>query len=145
MVHTYSVVTQGKAVMEYHVLGSLEVTDEGRPVYIATARKPLQMLAALVSRAGRPTSVEWLVDALRGEHPPTAARRNVQQYAHRLRTALGGNSAKSGGSSPTATLIQPGTCFSDSSPWSAGAPGHRNQTGLGPADLGSAAARSWRG
>jgi DNA-binding SARP family transcriptional activator/tetratricopeptide (TPR) repeat protein len=75
--------------MQFRVLGPLEVVRDEEPVFIGTARKQRLLLAALLSRADRPVSMDWLIGALWGDDPPASPRRNVQQYVHRLRHALG--------------------------------------------------------
>ncbi|MBO3748731.1 tetratricopeptide repeat protein [Streptosporangiaceae bacterium NEAU-GS5] len=76
--------------MEFYVLGSLQVTDDGRPVSIGGAAKVRRALAALLSRAGYQVSTDWLITAVWDDVPPTSARRNLQLYVHRLRRTLGG-------------------------------------------------------
>lgn len=75
--------------MEFSVLGRLSVTDDaGQPVYIGSAYKPRLLLALVLSRPGRVLPVDWLVDAMWADTPPRSARRNVYQYAQRLRSVL---------------------------------------------------------
>ncbi|GAA3815936.1 BTAD domain-containing putative transcriptional regulator [Sphaerisporangium flaviroseum] len=71
------------------MLGTLQVTHDGRTVSVGTALKPRLMLAALLSRAGRQVSNDSLTTVLWGDHPPPSARRNIQLYAHKLRRELG--------------------------------------------------------
>ena len=75
--------------MEFGVLGPLTAADDGRPVAIGNAHKPRLLLAVLLARAGQPASLEWLTGTLWPLRPPPSARRNLQQYLHRLRRALG--------------------------------------------------------
>ncbi|WP_169983960.1 BTAD domain-containing putative transcriptional regulator [Microbispora sp. H10836] len=75
--------------MEFHVLGPLSVTRDGRPVPVDGAPKLRLTLAALLSRAGQPVSVDWLIAAVWGDRPPASARRNVHLYIHQLRRAYG--------------------------------------------------------
>ncbi|MBO3748290.1 hypothetical protein J5X84_19630 [Streptosporangiaceae bacterium NEAU-GS5] len=82
--------------MEYQVLGPFSASSDGRQVSLVAARKPRLMLAALVSRAGRPATVEWLASVLWGGDPPRSARRNIQLYAHQLRKTLGPDAVTAG-------------------------------------------------
>jgi DNA-binding SARP family transcriptional activator/Tfp pilus assembly protein PilF len=70
------------------VLGPFEVMCDGRPVALTTGRLRT-LLVALALAAGRPVSVERLATALWGDHPPDNARRSVQTYLTRLRSAIG--------------------------------------------------------
>lgn len=74
--------------VDFGVLGPLVVTRDGTPVYVGTAHKPRLVLAALLA-AERAASVDWLVEVVWADRPPASARRNVHQYVHRLRSALG--------------------------------------------------------
>lgn len=47
------------------------------------------MLCVLLVRANRAVTTDSLVDALWADHPPPGARKTVQIYMHRLRSALG--------------------------------------------------------
>ncbi len=85
--------------MEFRVLGPLSVTRDGVITPVTGAPKYLLLLAALLSKAGRPVTVDWLIAAVWGERPPASARRNVQLYVHRLRRAFGADlvAARPGG------------------------------------------------
>jgi DNA-binding SARP family transcriptional activator len=76
--------------VEFYVLGSLQVTDDGRPVSIGGAPKVRRVLAALLSRPGHQVSTDWLTTAVWDGVPPASARRNLQLYVHQLRRTLGG-------------------------------------------------------
>src|SRR5262245_45713800 len=75
--------------MKYGLLGHLEVTRDGQPVQIR-GYKPRALLAVLLINANQVVTMERLVDALWGDHPPSTARATVQYFVHRLRQALGG-------------------------------------------------------
>ncbi|GAA2589017.1 BTAD domain-containing putative transcriptional regulator [Actinomadura fulvescens] len=75
--------------VEYRVLGPLRVSEAGRAVDIGNAHKLRLVLAALLSRADRPVSVDWLLAAVWGDDLPHSARRNLQLYVYRLRRVLG--------------------------------------------------------
>ncbi|MBP2706257.1 winged helix-turn-helix domain-containing protein [Microbispora sp. RL4-1S] len=75
--------------MEFHVLGPLSVSRDGRLVPVTGAPKLQLTLAALLSRAGQPVSIDWLIAAVWGDRPPASARRNIHLYVHRLRRMYG--------------------------------------------------------
>jgi DNA-binding SARP family transcriptional activator len=74
--------------VEFHVLGRLEVLDDGRDI---TPARPKQraLLALLLLRAGEVVTVDEAVDALWGEAPPPAARNALQGHVTALRKLLG--------------------------------------------------------
>ncbi|MFC5745399.1 AfsR/SARP family transcriptional regulator [Actinomadura rugatobispora] len=74
--------------MEYRLLGPLSVCREGVELDLGTPKTRI-ILAMLLSRAGRPVSMEQLAGALWGDAPPKSAVKNVQTYVHRLRLCLG--------------------------------------------------------
>ena len=74
--------------MEFHILGPLEVTDEGEALPLGGA-KQRALLALLLLRPNEPVSVDRIVDELWGERPPTTAPKNVQVYVSHLRKVLG--------------------------------------------------------
>jgi DNA-binding SARP family transcriptional activator len=73
--------------MEIWVLGTLEVSDGGRPVDIR-GPLPRRLLALLALTPGREVSTDRLVDGLWGEQPPTAAAATLQSHVARLRRDL---------------------------------------------------------
>ncbi|MEZ0073764.1 BTAD domain-containing putative transcriptional regulator [Planotetraspora sp. GP83] len=75
--------------MEFHVLGPLSVSRDGRLVAVSGAPKLQLTLAALLSKAGQPVSTDWLIAAVWGDQPPASARRNIHLYVHQLRRAFG--------------------------------------------------------
>jgi DNA-binding SARP family transcriptional activator len=75
-------------VLEFRILGPLEVLDEGRPVTLA-GRNQRALLALLLLRANEPVSTERLVDRLWGEHPPRTATASLQNTIAQLRKLLG--------------------------------------------------------
>ena len=74
--------------MEFHILGPLEVTDEGKTLPLGGS-KQRALLALLLVRPNEPVSVDRIVDELWGERPPTTAPKNVQVYVSHLRKVLG--------------------------------------------------------
>ncbi|MBF8193055.1 tetratricopeptide repeat protein [Nonomuraea sp. K274] len=74
--------------MEFRVLGTMGVLDEGRPV-VLTSRRQEQLLALLICRAGRAVTAETLIHELWRDRAGPAAAKNLQVLVHRLRRTLG--------------------------------------------------------
>src|SRR3954471_20566976 len=74
--------------MEFRLLGSLEVVDDGRAVPVARQRAPA-VLAVLLLHANEPVSGERLIDEVWGPEPPKSAAASLQNYVSYLRKALG--------------------------------------------------------
>jgi YVTN family beta-propeller protein len=74
--------------MEFHILGPLEVTDEGEALPLGGS-KQRALIALLLLRPNEPVSVDRIVDELWGERPPPTAPKNVQVYVSHLRKVLG--------------------------------------------------------
>ena len=85
--------------MDFHILGPLEVVDEGRAVSLGGSRQRA-LLALLLLHANETLSTDRLIDELWGEHPPPTAARIVHVQISRLRKALAG-----GGGQAAATLV----------------------------------------
>jgi DNA-binding SARP family transcriptional activator len=81
-------VVASPARVEFRVLGLLEVLEDDRNVAIGRGREAA-LLALLVTHAGKPLTVDRLVDELWEEHPPQNAVKTVQIYVSRLRARLG--------------------------------------------------------
>src|SRR5262245_6185560 len=77
-----------KRLVNFCVLGPLEVRDGGRSVQLA-APKQRALLALLLLARGRPVSVDRLADGLWGDEAPARAVKTVQVYVGQLRKALG--------------------------------------------------------
>jgi DNA-binding SARP family transcriptional activator/tetratricopeptide (TPR) repeat protein len=73
--------------VEFRVLGSVEVIADGAPVDLGS-RKQRLVLAVLLLEAGRPVSLERLVDLLWPTAPPASARNTVQALISRLRAVF---------------------------------------------------------
>lgn len=73
--------------VEFRILGTLEVVDGGRSVEFPRP-KPRALLAALIIDANQVISVDRLMDALWGEHPPSSAPNTLQTYVSQIRQAL---------------------------------------------------------
>ena len=75
-------------MLEFRILGPLEVLDDDRPVPLG-GRNQRALLALLLLRANEPVSTERLVDRLWGEHPPRTATTSLQNTISQLRKLLG--------------------------------------------------------
>jgi len=75
-------------MLEFRVLGPLEVLDEGSPVPLG-GRNQRALLTLLLLRANEAVSAERLVDELWGEHPPRTATTSLQNTVSQLRKLLG--------------------------------------------------------
>ena len=76
------------AVLEFRILGPLEVLDGETPVPLG-GRNQRALLTLLLLRANEPISTERLVDQLWGEHPPRTATTSLQNSVSQLRKLLG--------------------------------------------------------
>ncbi|MGZ4702729.1 MAG: AfsR/SARP family transcriptional regulator, partial [Ilumatobacteraceae bacterium] len=74
--------------MEYRVLGTLEVLDNGGHPVELRGGKLRTLLAALLLRAGQPVSADRLADLLWGDSPPTGAANALQAQISKLRRLL---------------------------------------------------------
>ena len=74
-------------LVEYRILGPLEVVDEGEPVALGRLKERL-VLAVLLLHANEFVSRERLIDELWGESPPPTARKAVNVYVSQLRKVL---------------------------------------------------------
>src|SRR5437764_2441972 len=77
-------------MVEYRILGPLEVVDEGEPVALGRLKERL-VLAARLLHANEFVARERLIDELWGESPPPTARKAVNVYVSQLRKALARN------------------------------------------------------
>ncbi len=73
---------------DFRILGPVEVFTEGGALPLG-GQKQRAVLALLLLDAGRVVSVDRLVDALWGEHPPKTAMTSLQNFVSQLRKALG--------------------------------------------------------
>ena len=74
--------------MEFRILGSLEVSEEDRPLDLG-GPKQRALLAILLLNANRVVSRDRLIDALWEEQPPETAPKALQVYVSQLRKTLG--------------------------------------------------------
>jgi predicted ATPase/DNA-binding SARP family transcriptional activator len=75
-------------VLEYRVLGPLEVERDGVEVPLSAAKLRSALLVLLLS-ANRVVSADHLIDAIWGANVPGSAKKLVQVYVSQLRGALG--------------------------------------------------------
>jgi DNA-binding SARP family transcriptional activator len=76
------------SVLEFRVLGPLEVLRDGEIVHIP-APKQRALLGLLLLRANEPVAQEELIDQLWGEDAPRTARASLQNQVHAIRRLLG--------------------------------------------------------
>ncbi|MFF2350884.1 BTAD domain-containing putative transcriptional regulator [Kitasatospora sp. NPDC058115] len=79
-------------MLEFAVLGPLEIRRDGRAVPIAGPRRRA-LLAVLLLNEGQVVSLDRLIDAVWGDAAPASARAQVQSLVHGLRRALGEDGA----------------------------------------------------
>jgi DNA-binding SARP family transcriptional activator len=75
-------------MMEFRILGPLEVEDHGRAIAIG-GPKQRALLALLLLTPNQPVSVDRLIDALWASDPPAAAANALQYHVSQLRKQLG--------------------------------------------------------
>ena len=75
-------------MIEFRILGSLEVVEGDRPLALGSP-KQRALLAVLLLHRGEPVSSDRLIDALWGEQAPASAIKIVQGYVSNLRKVLG--------------------------------------------------------
>ena len=77
-----------EGVLEFRLLGPLEVLDETGPLLLG-GRKQRSVLALLLLEAPRPVPTDRLIDVLWGERPPRTAGTSLQNFVSQLRKTLG--------------------------------------------------------
>ena len=75
------------AVLEFRILGELEVVDGGRRLDLGGA-KQRAVLAILLLRRGEAVSSDRLIDELWGERPPATVAKSLHVYVSQLRKEL---------------------------------------------------------
>lgn len=75
-------------MLEFRLLGELEVLRDGRPLAIK-GRRLRALLETLLLRVGEPVAREVLIDAVWGERPPSDAQGSLKVAVHRLRALIG--------------------------------------------------------
>ncbi|HET7429581.1 MAG TPA: BTAD domain-containing putative transcriptional regulator, partial [Gaiellales bacterium] len=76
-------------MVEFRVLGPLEILSDGRTVELAGTRTRA-VLAVLLLHANRPVSMDRLIDDLWGSSPPPRARGMVHNAVSAIRRAIDG-------------------------------------------------------
>jgi predicted ATPase/DNA-binding SARP family transcriptional activator len=74
--------------VEFRVLGTLEVLDNGGHPVELRGSKLRTLLAALVLRAGQPVSADQLADLVWGDTPPSGAANALQAQVSKLRRLI---------------------------------------------------------
>src|SRR3954471_18674276 len=74
-------------MLEFRILGPLEVIDDDRRIELGGARQRA-VLAILLLHRGETVSVDRIVDLMWGERAPPTAVKTVQVYVSHLRRAL---------------------------------------------------------
>ena len=75
--------------MEFRLLGSVEVVEQGNGAISLGGPRQRAVLAHLLLRANNLVPTEVLIDEVWGDEPPEAARNALQSYASHLRKAIG--------------------------------------------------------
>jgi DNA-binding SARP family transcriptional activator len=75
-------------VLEFRILGPLEVAADGEPLQLS-GQKQRALLALLLLDVNRVVSTDRIVDALWGEEPPRTAATSLQNFVSQLRKLLG--------------------------------------------------------
>ncbi|MBA2386964.1 MAG: winged helix-turn-helix domain-containing protein, partial [Acidimicrobiia bacterium] len=75
------------AAFFFGVLGPLSVLQDGESVSVG-GPKERAVLATLLARANHLVTVDMLVEAVWGDHPPRSAERTLQAYVARIRGVL---------------------------------------------------------
>jgi len=73
--------------LEFHVLGPLEVLDDGSPLPLG-GPKQRALLALLLIHPGEVVSVDRITEDLWGDHPPKTAQTSLHVYVSHLRKLL---------------------------------------------------------
>jgi len=82
------VATTNHASVEFRLLGGVEAESDGQPLQLGGPRQRA-LLSLLLLDAGRPVSVDRLIDELWAGAPPDGAETSLRSYVSRLRAALG--------------------------------------------------------
>src|SRR5438876_7989539 len=75
-------------MLEFRILGPVEVADEAGPVTIG-GQKQRALLGLLLIHAGQVVATDRIVDELWGEQPPRTATTSLQNFVSQLRKVLG--------------------------------------------------------
>src|SRR4029079_2861741 len=80
-------VTRPRRMLDFRMLGPLEVVKDGRPLLLGAPRQRT-LLAILLLHRREVVPSERLIDELWGERPPATASKTLQGYISHLRKAL---------------------------------------------------------
>jgi DNA-binding SARP family transcriptional activator len=83
-----SVVGGTQKVLDFRILGRLEVVEGDRPLVLG-GPKQRALLVVLLLHRGETVSTDRLIDELWGERPPATAAKTAQVYVSNLRKVLG--------------------------------------------------------
>ena len=75
-------------MLEFRILGPLEVADAGEPIQLH-GQKQRALLALLLLEPNRVVSTDRIIDSLWGEEPPKTAATSLQNFVSQLRKLLG--------------------------------------------------------
>ncbi|HET8653878.1 MAG TPA: BTAD domain-containing putative transcriptional regulator [Gaiellaceae bacterium] len=75
-------------MLEFRVLGALEIEENGRPIEVS-GRRQRALLALLLLQANEVVSSDRLIDGLWGEQPPATAPKVLQNAVSQVRRQLG--------------------------------------------------------
>jgi DNA-binding SARP family transcriptional activator len=75
-------------MLDFRILGAVEVHGDDGPVQIAAAKQRV-VLAVLLLANGRPVSTDELIEALWGDDPPKTATTSLQNFVSQLRKLVG--------------------------------------------------------
>lgn len=87
---THSLQDLEEHVMEFRILGPLEVLEDGVPVDLG-APKQRSLLAVLLLHGNEVVPTDRLIDLVWGEDPPRTAAHSIQIYISELRKKLSGD------------------------------------------------------
>jgi DNA-binding SARP family transcriptional activator len=94
-------------VVDFGLLGPLQVRDGARPVAVSAPRQRV-LLATLLLSAGRVVSVDALAEMLWDGRPPAGTRGALHSAIQRLRSTLGSSGAELISTRPSGYLMQVG-------------------------------------
>jgi len=100
-------------VAEFRLLGPVEVIASGQPVEVGPPQR-CAVLAALAVDAGRPVTVETLIDRVWGDQSPERVRRALHAHVTRIRRLL--EHAGTADGRPARLLRRPGGYLLDIDP-----------------------------
>lgn len=82
--------------VEFLILGPLKLVGDDGPIAV-NGHGQRTVLAVLLANSGQVIPLDYLIDAIWDDRPPTTAKRQVQNYVSAIRRALAGGTQKSAG------------------------------------------------